>query len=147
MKMRKNIQSTYQKKCCEEKHVDLLLIGEGEKKYGLINDFSRFMNDHSLHRGKKHFCPYCVHAFITKEVVKRHIKDCFKINGKQTVKINEKIEHVKFKNFERKLKSLFIIYTDFESILVLEDNKKQTKNESHTNKYQEHVACSYGYKL
>ena len=106
------------------------------------------MNDHSLHRGKKkHFCPYCVHAFITKDVVKRHIKDCFKINGKQTVNINEKSEHVKFKNFERKLKSSFIIYTDFESILVLEDNKKQTTNESYTNKYQEHVACSYGYKL
>ena len=39
------------KKFCEEKHVDLLLIGEGEKKhYVLNNDFNRFIYDHSIHR-------------------------------------------------------------------------------------------------
>ena len=48
------------KKCCEEKHVDLLLIGEVEHKfYVLIKDFNRFMYDYSLHRGRKHFCRYC----------------------------------------------------------------------------------------
>ena len=34
-------------------------------------------------------------------------------------------EYVKFKNYERSIKSPFIIYADFESILVLETNKKQ----------------------
>ena len=29
MKIKKNIQFMYQKQCCEEKHVDLLLLGEG----------------------------------------------------------------------------------------------------------------------
>ena len=37
----------------------------------------------------------------------------------------KKCEYDTFKNFERKLKSPFIIYTDFESILVPEDNGKQ----------------------
>ena len=32
MKIRQNIQSMYQKRCCKEKHVVLLLMGEGEKK-------------------------------------------------------------------------------------------------------------------
>ena len=50
-------------------------------------------------------------------------------------------------NFERKIKSSFIIYADFESILVPEDNWKQNPEESSTNKYREHIACSYGYKL
>ena len=36
-------------------------------------------------------------------------------------------------------------YADFECILVLEDNGKQNPNKSYTNKYQKHVACSYGY--
>ena len=40
-----------------------------------------------------------------------------------------------------------MIYADFESILVPEDNGKQNSNESYTNKYQKHVACSCGYKL
>ena len=38
----------------------------------------------------------------------------------------KKGEYVKFKNYERKIKSAFIIYADFESILVPEDNGKQT---------------------
>ena len=40
-----------------------------------------------------------------------------------------------------------MIYADFESILVPEDNGKQNPNESYINKYQNYVACSYGYKL
>ena len=40
-----------------------------------------------------------------------------------------------------------MILAEFESILVSEDNGKQNLNDSYTNKYQKHVACSYGYKL
>ena len=40
-----------------------------------------------------------------------------------------------------------MINVDFESILVPEDNRKQYPNEVYANKYQKHVACSYGYKL
>ena len=57
----------------------------------------------------------------------------------------EKGEYVKFKNYERNIKSLFIIYTDFESILVPEVNRKQNPKEYYTNKYQKHIAC-YEYK-
>ena len=39
------------KKCCEEKHVDLLLIGEEAKRhYVTIKDFNTFMYDHTLNR-------------------------------------------------------------------------------------------------
>ena len=79
------------KKCCEEKHVDLLLIGEGEKKhYVFINNFNTFMYENTLHRGRKHFCRYCLQAFRTGEKLKCHIKDCPKINGKQTIKMPKK---------------------------------------------------------
>ena len=45
------------KKCCEEKHVDLLLIGkEGKTHYVLIKYFNTFMYHHTLHHRKKHFC-------------------------------------------------------------------------------------------
>ena len=68
------------KKCCKEKHVDLLLIREGEKKhYVLIKDFSTFLYDHTLHRRRRHFCRYCLEAFSSEETLKSYIKDCFKI--------------------------------------------------------------------
>ena len=82
-------------------------------------------------------------AFRTAEKLKSHIKDWFKTNGKITIKIPKKGEYVKFKNFQRKIKSPFMIYEDFESIPVPEYNGKQNPNESYTNKYQKHVACSY----
>ena len=40
-----------------------------------------------------------------------------------------------------------MIYANFKSILLPEDNGKQNPNESYNNKYQKHVACIYGYKL
>ena len=48
----------------------------------------------------------------------------------------KKGKFVKFKNYERKTKSPFLIYADFENILVLENNENQNSEESFTNKYQ-----------
>ena len=78
------------KQCCKEKHVDLLLMGEGEKTLC------------SLHRGRKSFCRYCLHAFITEEILKRHIKDCFKINGKQRIIMPKKCDMLNSKILKEK---------------------------------------------
>ena len=40
-----------------------------------------------------------------------------------------------------------MIYADFESMLVPEDNGKKTPKKCYTKKYQIHIACSNGYKL
>ena len=85
--------------------------------------------------------------FKNSRIIKSHIKDCFKINGKLTIKMPKKGEYIKLKNFRRKIKSPFMIYADFESILVPNDNKKQNLNESFCSKYQTYVACSYDYEL
>ena len=113
------------------------MIGEeGKRHYVLIKDFNTFMYDHTLHCGKKNFCRYSLQAFRTEKILKRRVKDCFKINGKQMIKRPKNVEHIRFKNYERKIKSPFMIYADFESILIPEDNGKQNPEESYTNKYQ-----------
>ena len=61
--------------------------------------------------------------------------------------MSRKGEYVRLKNYGRKIKSPFMIYADFENILVPVDNGNQNPGESYTNKYQKHVACSYNYKL
>ena len=124
MKIWKNVS----KISCEDKHVDLLLVGEGSKRiYALIRYFNTFIYDYTLHHGRKHFCRYCLHALSTEEILKYHIKDCFKISGKQRIIIPKKGEYVRFTYFERKMESSFLIYVDFERILVLEDNGKQIR--------------------
>ena len=105
------------------------------------------MYDHSLHRGRKHFCRYCLQSFSTEEILKSHIKDCFEINSKQRFIMLKKGDYVTFKNYETKIKSQFIIYADFESIIVPENNGKQNPEKSYTNKYQKYISCSYGCNL
>ena len=98
MKIKKNIYVS--KKCCEEKHGDLLLTGDkGKRHYVLMRDFHTFIYDHNLYRGRKHFCCYCLQAFSTKEILKCHFKDCFKINGQQKILMPKKGEELKFKNY------------------------------------------------
>ena len=71
------------------------------------------------------------------------LKISLKLTEKQTIKMPKKGEYIKFKKSGRKIKSPFMIYADFESILVGEDSGKQNANES----CQKHVACVYGCKL
>ena len=64
MKIRKNIQFYASKKCYEEKHVGLLLIGEeGKRHYVLIKDFNTFMYDHTSHCGKT-FLPLLFTSYL-----------------------------------------------------------------------------------
>ena len=84
------------------------------------------MCDHTLYHGRKHFCRYCLQAFRTAAKLKCHIKDYFKINYHLlTIKyMPRKGKFINFKNFGRKIKLLFMIYADFESILIPENNGK-----------------------
>ena len=109
---------------------------EGQRHHVLIKDFNTFIYDHTLHRIRKHFCRYyCLQAFSREETLKLEIKDCIENNGKQRIKMHKKGERVKFRNFKQKTKSPFVIYKDFGSILVPEDNGKQNPDKSYTNKY------------
>ena len=50
------------------------------------------MYDHTSHHGKKHFCRYFLQALLsTEEIVKRHIKDCFKIMANKDLKCLKKV--------------------------------------------------------
>ena len=59
----------------------------------------------------------------------------------------QKSENVRFKNYERKIKSPLMIYEEFENVSVPADNAKQNLDESYNKKYQKHIAFKYGYKL
>ena len=48
------------------------------------------MYDNILNGRRNHFCRYCLQAFSTDEILKTHIKDCFKNNGKQKIIMHKK---------------------------------------------------------
>ena len=78
------------KRCFKKKHVDLLLLGEERKRhYVFIKDFKTFMYDYTLHCVKKHFSQYCLEAFSTEKILKRHIKTALKLMT------NKKLQYLK----------------------------------------------------
>ena len=57
---------------------------------------------------------------------------------------------ISFKNYSKQLSAPFKIYADFECILHLASSngiKSSDKNGSYTEKYQDHILCSFAYKV
>ena len=120
-----------------KRHVDLLLLGrKAKRQYIHVKESNMSMYDHIPRCGKKSFFHYCLQVFGTLEILKSHVNDCFKINGKQMIKVPKNGEYVRFKSSERKIKSPYLIYADVENILMLGNNGKQNPGKSYANKYR-----------
>jgi hypothetical protein len=131
-------------------HMELLLQGdkEGGLHYVLIKDVNRLRYSVSKHKGKAYFCLHCLHSCVSEEVLEKHKETCLEVNGVQAVRLPKEGTKIKFKNHRNSMPVPFVIYADFESILVPEEKKDVGKDEdeSHTNRYQTHQACSFGLK-
>ena len=76
-----------------------------------------------------------------KRVLTEYKKDCLSINGKQSVKLEEGT--IEFENYFKQIPIPFKIYADFECNLKSVENYEG----SYTKKYQDHVPCSFAYKI
>ena len=128
-----------------ENLMDSLIISDKIKShYVQIKDFDKFMFNKTKNKNKKYFCNYCLQCFSSQRILVEHKEICLKINGKKTVKL--KSSFTEFKNCSRQIPALFKIYVDFECILKSVKSNKKTSG-SHTEKYQDHIPCSFAYKL
>ena len=90
-------------------------------------------------KNKKWFCRSCLKCLSSESVLRKHKENCLSINGKQSVKLEKGI--IKFENYFKQIPVPFKIYADFECNL-----KKVKYNEgSYTEKYQDHIPCSFAY--
>ena len=84
--------------------MELLLITEGENKhYVLIKDFYMFMYNQTKHEHRKHFCPYCLQCFSSRDnMLKNHQENGLVYNGQQAIKMPEKADNMlKFNNVQK----------------------------------------------
>ena len=113
--------------------------------YVYIKDFNRLMFNKTKHEGKKYFCKSCLQCFSSESVLNEHKKHCLSINKRQNVKLEKRF--IKFKNFNRQFPVPFKIYVDFECILTGCDVGFDNECFSYTKKYQDHIPCSFAYKV
>ena len=129
-----------------ENYVDLLLINDENKShYVYIKDFNKFMFNTTKHKNKKHFCRYCLQCFSSKRALVEHKETCLKINSKQIVKLRR--GSIRFENHFKQLTAPFKIYADFEYNLEKIQTNKRRNDTSYTEKYQDHIPCSFAYKV
>ena len=133
------------------RHVDLLLHEcNGDQHYSTIKNFSRLISGQSSNHGLAIYCcKKCLHAYSTKELLAVHAVDCCHVQ--RTKFPLDPICH--FTNIQKQLSAPFVVYADFESILkpvnegVDVTQGVSTGTASSTTVYQEHVSCSFAYKV
>ena len=92
--------------------IDLLLVTDGDKSHYVFNkDFNRFMFHKTKNKNKKCFCKSCLQCFSSINVLAKHKKFCFSVNGAQSVRLEK--ETIRFKNAFKQIPVLFKIYPDF----------------------------------
>ena len=127
--------------------INLLYITADETShYVLVKYLRRLVSkQYNNHNNKKYFLQYCLHGCTSKEVLKNHLERG-KLHRVQRIKLPEandkkRCDKVKFTKTEYQLRLLFVIYTDFESILRKQDSCEPSPSKSFTTKYQQHVPC------
>ncbi|CAB4004929.1 Collagen EMF1-alpha [Paramuricea clavata] len=105
-------------------HMELLLMedGEGNTHYVLVRDISMSLS--SLHKTqhKRYYCLSCLNGFNSQKRLDEHVETCRE-------------------NHRRQLPVQFVIYADFESLLIPVDGKGECLRKTHS-----HEMCSYGFK-
>ena len=131
--------------------MDLLLISKKSVSHHVyIKGFNRLMLNKTRHKGQKYFCKSCLQCFSSENVVNEYEKDCLLINKGQNVKLEKRF--IEFKNFNRQIPVPFKIYADFECLLKrvdcgVDNDYFSYEGVSFTKKYQDHVPCSFAYKV
>ena len=119
----------------------LLLIDDDKSHYVYLKNSDRFMFHKTKNKNKKWFCRSCLQCFSSESVLIKHKENCLSINGKQSVKLEKGI--IKFENYFKQIPVPFKIYADFECNL----RGVESYEGSYTKKYQDHVPCSFAYKV
>ena len=122
----------------------MLIADENKPHYVYMKDFNRFMCNKTKNKNKKNFSKCCLQYFSGKKILIKHKENCLKINGKQSVKLKGRL--IEFKNHFKQLAVPFKIYGDFESLLK-EVKSNNRNNTSYKEKYQDHIPCSFAYKV
>ena len=123
-------------------HANLLFITSGEKRhYVVIKSLSRLLAGRTADTsGRQSFvCKFCLYSFSSELLLKKHEVSCSEhaaVNAQFPV---EPMNILKFKNHGNSLEVPFVIYADFEAILVEVDDDE---NKS-TRKLNKHVPCGF----
>ena len=84
-------------------------------------------------------------------LLQKYLKDvlsiALKLMASRRLKWIKKVKLLNSKNYKRKIKLSFIIYANFESFLIPENNGEKTPDDPYSNEHQSHAGFRVSYKL
>ena len=119
----------------------LLIIDENKSHYVYIKDFDRFILLKTKNKNKKYLCKSSLRCFSSKNLLTKHKEVSQSINDAQSVKSEKGT--IEFNNYFKQIPVLFKICADFECNF----NSVESYEGSYSKKYQDHIPCSFAYKL
>ncbi|GFW95212.1 c2H2-type domain-containing protein [Trichonephila clavipes] len=126
--------------------INLLYISNEERQhYCLIRNFSRLIGDLSKHRCKTHICYRCLHRFCREDLLQEHLNYCKNVSPQKIKMPSPDRNLLLFQKIEFQHKVPFIIYADFESILIPYHSAQPTNQSAYTEKIARHKPCGYAY--
>ena len=119
--------------------------------YTWIKDLKSLLNKQSKDTHRLYFCERCLHGFTRGDLLEEHKPDCRGINqAAVAIKIPKPgtdQSKICFENHHKQLKALYIIYTDFESLIPKIKGPALDPNKSGTEQTARHEACGYSYNV
>ena len=122
--------------------IDLLYWNE---HYAWIKSFSRFIADLSPGHRVKFFCKRCFGLFLNSDTFHKHHEICDRPDFESVIYLfPPEGTTLKFHNTRHMLKVPFIIYADFESLLLPEDPTGSRVKRRRTTLIDRHIPCAVG---
>ena len=126
----------------EDECINLLLMkNETNEHYCLIKNLSRLLSGESQHNGECFPCERCLHIFSCEDLLKEHLNYCKDFCAQHVTVPLQGENMLKYKHINYEHPIPYIIYADFESILI----PSQTQDGTNTKKIMRHEACGYAY--
>ena len=126
------------------KRINTLIIEQDSKThYVWIKHFNRLLG--SRNKKQMFYCERCLIGFTRNDLLEDHLVDCRGVNDR-AIRIKMPTENnksIKFVNLKKQLKTPWVIYADFESIIKKIEGPIQSTNKSFTHKSSIQEPCGF----
>ena len=127
-----------------QQEINLMLISKDNKwHYTAIKSLSRLLaSKNSKHHAKQHFCTNCLQGFMQESRRDEHYRYCVD-NEMVRVEMPSKGLTIEFYDGQNQFRVLFIMYADFELILMPIQGPSPNPNQPYETKVNQHIPSGW----
>ena len=132
----------------EISRINLMITKQGENThYSRVKRLTALLYDQNRHNESKHFCERCLHGYKTRDLLERHKPECKGLlkSPTRTEMPKEGQNKMAFKNHYKQMKAPYVVYADFECVLIKIDTCEPDNKRSFTVKTEKHEPCGFSY--